>query len=85
MKNITLAFVCCALLAQSQEIRVDLFDKHSRRSGYVIVDPRTGRVDQFDARGNRTGYGTTTPNPSGRGSELYDRNGRSISIDRRTR
>ena len=83
--------VVCFLLAQSteilaQEIRIDTFDKKSNRTGYIIIDPRTGRLDQFDKNSNRLGYGTTTPNPSGRGSEqLYDRNGRPVSIDRRTR
>jgi hypothetical protein len=76
------------LLAQaSQEIRIDTFDKHSNRTGYLIVNPNTGRVDQFDTRSNRLGYGTTTPTQRGygRGSELLDQNGRPITIDRRDR
>jgi hypothetical protein len=79
--------VLSILLAQAAEIRIDTFDKHSRRTGYLIVNPNTGRVDQFDTRSNRLGYGTTTPTQLGygRGSELLDRNGPPISIDRRDR
>jgi hypothetical protein len=78
------------LLAQaSPEIRIDTFDKRSNRTGYLIVNPNTGRVDQFDTRSNRLGYGTysTTPTPSGygRGSDVLDRNGQSITIERKDR
>jgi hypothetical protein len=88
MKRLVALGFVCFLIAQSQEIRIDTFDKKSNRTGYIIIDPRTGRLDQFDKNSNRLGYGTTTsPNlPSGRGSEqLYDRNGRPVSIDRRAR
>ena len=37
--------------------RVDLFDTHSNRTGYAIVDKKSGRVDTYDTRGNRIGYG----------------------------
>jgi hypothetical protein len=80
--------VLSILLAQAAEIRIDTFDKHSRRTGYLIVNPNTGRVDQFDTRSNRLGYGSySTPSQPGygRGSELLDRNGRSITIDRKDR
>jgi hypothetical protein len=75
----------CFLLAQAQEIRIDTFDKKSNRTGYIIIDPRTGRLDQFDRNSNRLGYGYSTPSLPQRGSELYDRNGRPISIDRKSR
>ncbi len=82
MKTSTLAMgLFCFLIAQaSTEIRIDTFDKNSKRTGYLIIDPRTGRVDQFDANSNRLGYGSSTPSlpGTGRGSELYDRNGKSI-------
>jgi hypothetical protein len=90
MKFIVLGVVCF-LLAPSpeilaQEIRIDTFDKKSNRTGYIIIDPRTGRLDQFDKNSDRLGYGTvTSPPSSARGSGLYDQNGRSISIDRRAR
>ena len=45
------------------ETRIDTFDKHSRRTGYLVVDPRSGRVDQFDSRGNRLGHGYISPAP----------------------
>ena len=51
--------------AQSDEVRIDTFDKHSNRTGYLTIDRRTGRVDRFDTRGNRLGYGTTTTTPYG--------------------
>ena len=44
-------------LAQQQQ-RIDLYDKHSRREGYVIINERQGRVDFYDARSRRLGYGT---------------------------
>jgi hypothetical protein len=66
------------LLAQigSHEIRIDTFDKHSNRTGYITIDPRTGRFDQFDTHGNRLGYGTST-NVNGKrtGGTLPDRYG----------
>ena len=80
--------VLSIVLAQAAEIRIDTFDTHARRTGYLIVDPKTGRVDQFDKNSNRLGYGSySTPSQSGygRGSELLDRNGRSITIDRKDR
>ena len=68
MRNVTLAFTILAgvMLAQatSQEIRIDQFDKQSRRTGHVIYNPTTGRFDQFDKHSNRLGYGTTTNPPS---------------------
>ena len=80
---IALGFMCF-LIAQSQEIRIDTYDKKSNRTGYIVIDPRTGRLDQFDRNSNRLGYGTTTPNPNG-SEQLYDRNGRPVSTDRRVR
>jgi hypothetical protein len=80
--------VLSILLAQAAEIRIDTFDKHSNRTGYLIINQQTGRIDQFDTRSNRLGYGTysTPTQPSyGRGSDVLDRNGRSITIDRKDR
>jgi hypothetical protein len=61
MKILVLTFV---LLLRARrpglEIRVDTFDRRSNRTGYFVIDPRTGRVDQFDQRSNRLGYGTIT-------------------------
>ena len=67
----------------SAPVRIDTFDKRSNRTGYIVIDPRTGWLDQYDARSNRTGYGyTTSPSPGvGVGPELYDRQGNRIRID----
>ena len=76
--------------AQSQDIRVDTFDKRSNRTGYLIIDTKTGRVDQFDTRSNRLGYGTFTSPPSsctnsiGSSSNDSSRNG-SYESGRRSR
>ena len=64
MKTLALTVTVCALFAQSQEIRIDTFDTRSNRTGYIVVNPNTGRLDQFDTRVNRLGYGTTTTTPS---------------------
>ena len=40
------------------QTRIDLFDTKSNRTGYGIVDEKTGRVDLYDPKSNRTGYGT---------------------------
>jgi hypothetical protein len=71
------------LLAQAtpSEIRIDTFDKHSNRTGYLIFNPTTGRVDQFDRRSNRLGYGTVTNPPS---STPSGESSRSVPPDRRT-
>ena len=59
-------FLALTSPAWAEEIRIDTFDKHSRRTGYFIIDSRTGRVDQYDTRSNRLGYGTVTAPPCGR-------------------
>ena len=63
---------------QTKEIRIDTFDSKSRRTGYMIIDQRSGRIDQFDTRGNRLGYGTTTtprPTPDPHQSDRTPTNG----------
>jgi len=80
--------VAVTLLAQaSSTIRVDTFDQKGKRTGYLVIDPRSGRIDQFDSRSRRTGYGYTQPSSPGygRGSELLDRNGNSITVPRSQR
>lgn len=44
--------------ALAQEQRIDLYDKHSCREGYVIVSERQGRIDFYDKSSRRLGYGT---------------------------
>ena len=46
------------------ETRIDLFDKHSNRGGYLIVNPNTGRVDTFDKYSNRKNSAVISPPPS---------------------
>ena len=48
-------------VAAQQQLRVDTFDKLSNRTGYAVVDPKTGRVDFYDKDSNRTGSGQVTP------------------------
>ena len=81
MRKLALSIIGCALLAQAQDTRIDLFDKKSNRTGYIIVNPNTGRVDQFDRRSNRLGYGTVTSPPS---STPSGESSRSVPPDRRT-
>jgi|SRR5262245_40661678 len=81
--------------AQSDEVRIDTYDTRSNRTGYVIVNPNTGRYDSYDTRSNRTGYGTiTSPSSSGtdssssvrRSSNDSNRNGyQSYGSGRRSR
>ena len=76
MKTLALTVTVCALLAQSQEIRIDTFDTRSNRAGYIVVNPNTGRLDQFDSRSNRTGFGTvTSPSTGGTRIDTYSNNG----------
>jgi hypothetical protein len=62
MKPILALSVLGLLLAQaSSDIRIDTFDPQSNRTGYVVVNPNTGRLDTYDTRSNRTGSGTIAP------------------------
>jgi len=77
MRFVALSFTCCVLLAQTavaQDIRIDTFDKKSNRTGYIIVNPNTGRIDQFDARSNRLGYGQVTGSGSNQRIDTYSPN-----------
>lgn len=49
--------------APSQPMRIDLFDRNSNRSGYIVVDPKTGHIDRFDTKSNRIGTGTVNVSP----------------------
>ena len=80
-KILALGFLCFLLAQATQEIRIDTFDRRSNRTGYLVIDPRSGRVDQFDRRSNRLGYGTVTSPPS---STPSGESSRSVPPDRRT-
>ena len=56
--------------------RVDLFDAKSNRTGYIIVDPKSGRFNTYDTKSNRTGWGTIH-RESGT-VDAYDKNGNRI-------
>src|SRR5438128_2041850 len=84
-KILALGFLCFLLAQATQsEIRVDTFDRSSRRTGYYILDLKTGRLDQFDTHGRRLGYGTVTSPPSSPGSNLGSESLRSVPDPRRT-
>ena len=70
---------CVRCLIAQAEIRIDRFDKHGKREGYIIIDPKTGRADEFDKNSNRTGYGTTTT------PKLTDEQMRKLDTERRSR
>lgn len=38
--------------------RIDLYDTNSKRTGYIVVDPKTNRFDTYDVRSQRTKWGT---------------------------
>jgi hypothetical protein len=60
--------------AQASRDRVDLYDAQGRRTGYAVVDRRTGRLDVYDAQSRRLGYGVRRrPGP---GVDLYRSDGR---------
>ena len=42
---------------RGERTRIDLYRPDGSRSGYVTVDPQTGRVDTFDEKSRRTGWG----------------------------
>jgi hypothetical protein len=44
-------------------LRVDTFDRYSRRTGYMLINPQTGHVDVFDTYSRRIGTATVSPPP----------------------
>jgi hypothetical protein len=56
----SIGFLAVASPAAAQE-RVDFFDRDGRRTGYAVVDTKTGRVDFFDVSSRRTGWGRLEP------------------------
>jgi hypothetical protein len=56
--------------------RIDLFDSKSNRTGYIIVEPKTGRFDTYDTKSNRTGWGTISRKSGS--VQAYDRHGNRI-------
>jgi hypothetical protein len=56
--------------------RIDLFDTHSNRTGYIIVDPKTKQFDTYDRQSKRTGWGTITRESGD--VQVYDKDGNRI-------
>jgi hypothetical protein len=56
--------------------RIDLFDTNSKRTGYIIVEPKTGRFDTYDTKSNRTGWGTITRESGD--VQVYDKDGNRV-------
>jgi hypothetical protein len=76
---ITIAFAGLLLAQASDEIRIDQFDKKGNRTGYMIIDQRTGRYDSYDKNSNRTGFGSvTSPRSRESGTSSDSQSGRSI-------
>ena len=64
-----LAFFCGILLGAAfgqtnNEIRVDTFDRQSNRTGYILINPVTGKVDTYDRYSNHTGRSELRPAPN---------------------
>jgi hypothetical protein len=56
--------------------RIDLFDTKSNRTGYIIVEPKTGRLDTYDTKSKRTGWGTITRQSGD--VQVYDKDGNRV-------
>ena len=56
--------------------RIDLFDTNSKRTGYIIIDPKTKRFDTYDTKSHRTGWGTITRESGD--IQVYDKDGNRI-------
>ena len=56
--------------------RIDLFDTKSNRTGYIIVEPKTGRFDTYDTESKRTGWGTITRESGD--VQVYDKDGNRV-------
>ena len=56
--------------------RIDLFDTTSNRTGYIIVEPKTGRFDTYDTQSKRTGWGPITRESGD--VHVYDKDGNRV-------
>jgi hypothetical protein len=56
--------------------RIDVFDTKSNRTGYIIVEPKTGRFDTYDTQSKRTGWGTITRESGD--VQVYDKDGNRV-------
>ena len=64
---VALAVLLLPAFAHAQsatETRIDTFDKNYNRTGYLLVNPQTGRVDTFDKYSNRTNSAVISPPPT---------------------
>ncbi len=53
--------------------RIDLYDTDSKRTGYIIVDPKTRRLETYDMKSKRTRWGTIARDSGD--VEAFDRDG----------
>jgi len=60
--------------------RIDLYDTDARRTGYIIVDPKTRRLDTYDTRSHRTGWGTIARESGD--VDAFDKNGNCVGTGR---
>jgi hypothetical protein len=58
------AVLAAAATPGTRDVRVDTFDRRANRTGYILVNPRTGRFDRYDVNSRHTGSGTITPPPT---------------------
>jgi len=74
-----IAVLCTSVGAQTQppapDVRIDTFDAKSNRTGYIVVNPNTGRIDQFDKNSNRLGYGQINGSGSNQRIDTFTPNG----------
>ena len=56
--------------------RIELYDTNARRTGYIIVDPKTRRLDTYDTRSHRTGWGTIARESGD--VDAFDKNGHCV-------
>lgn len=57
------------MFAENKDVRVDHFDQHGRRTGYSVIDPKSGRIENFDKDSKRIGSGQITPPPAEQGKK----------------
>lgn len=56
--------------------RIELYDANSKRTGYIVVDPKTSRFDTYDTRSQRTMWGTIARESGD--VDAFDKNGNRI-------
>jgi hypothetical protein len=60
--------------------RIDLYDSNSKRTGYILVDPKTRQLDTYDTRSQRTRWGTIARQSGD--VQAFDKDGNRIGTGR---